>query len=165
MHRRGEELLPQIQALEERTLQSSVPRCKMQLPSLLWSSLSSDSSWHGAEKLTVATGCENTLIWSKQIQHSFFYSFPFPQQRTCLGENTGWPGSSRKDARNEICQYYSLLLSKFIFISSSNTPLSPVVSGKSLATVPDISSYNVQMDKSSFLPFSKQLVHTRSPMN
>lgn len=101
----------------------------------------------------VATGCENTLIWGKQTQHSFFYSFP--QQRSYLGENAGWPGSSRKDTRNEMCQYYSLFLSKFIFINSSNTPLFPVVSGKYLATVPDISSYNVQMDKASFLPFSK----------
>lgn len=35
MHRKGEELRPQIQALEERTLQSSVLRHRMQLPSLL----------------------------------------------------------------------------------------------------------------------------------
>lgn len=35
MHRKGEELLLQIQALEERTPQSSLLRCRMQLPSLL----------------------------------------------------------------------------------------------------------------------------------
>lgn len=81
---------PTDQALEERPLQSSVPRWKMLLPSLLWSSLSPDSSWHEAEKLPVATGCENTRIWGKQIQHSFFYSFsPSHSRGPILGKMQG----------------------------------------------------------------------------
>lgn len=58
MHRKGEELLPQIQALEERTLQGSVLRSRMQFPSLLlkflifwlllarsWEALCGNSLW------------------------------------------------------------------------------------------------------------------------
>lgn len=113
MHGRGQELFPQIQAPEERTLQSSVLRCKMRLPSLLWSSLSSDSSWHEAEKLPVAK-----TLWSEAKRSNILSSIPSPSHSRgpVLGKMQGGLAAAERTLRVK-----SANITDFFLSSSSLT--------------------------------------------